>query len=39
MTSAAEYNEQRLWDQTGWYDRKNRTNQRWFKRLCFAEIR
>jgi len=33
-----EYIEQRLNDQIGWYDRKSATNQRWFKRLRFAEI-
>jgi len=38
MISAEEYIEQRLSDQIGWYDRKSGTNQRWFKRLRFAEI-
>jgi hypothetical protein len=36
--SPEEYIEQRLSDQIGWYDRKSSTNQRWFKRLRFAEI-
>ena len=36
--SPEEYIEQRLSDQIGWYDRKSGTNQRWFKRLRFAEI-
>ena len=38
MISPEEYIEQRLSDQIGWYDRKSSTNQRWFKRLRFAEI-
>ena len=38
MISPEEYIEQRLSDQIGWYDRKSGTNQRWFKRLRFAEI-
>jgi len=38
MTAPEEYIEQRLNDQIGWYDRKSSTNQRWFKRLRFAEI-
>jgi hypothetical protein len=38
MISPDEYIEQRLSDQIGWYDRKSTTNQRWFKRLRFAEI-
>jgi hypothetical protein len=38
MISADEYIEQRLNDQVGWYDRKSSENQRWFKRLRFAEI-
>jgi hypothetical protein len=38
MISPEEYIEQRLADQIGWYDRKSTTNQRWFKRLRFAEI-
>jgi hypothetical protein len=38
MISPEEYIEQRLSDQIGWYDRKSTTNQRWFKRLRFAEI-
>ena len=38
MISPEEYIEQRLNDQIGWYDRKSTTNQRWFKRLRFAEI-
>ncbi len=38
MMAPEEYIEQRLNDQIGWYDRKSGTNQRWFKRLRFAEI-
>jgi hypothetical protein len=38
MISPEEYIEQRLSDQIGWYDRKSSANQRWFKRLRFAEI-
>ena len=38
MISPEEYVEQRINDQIGWYDRKSTTNQRWFKRLRFAEI-
>ena len=38
MISPEEYIEQRLDDQIGWYDRKSTANQRWFKRLRFAEI-
>ena len=38
MISPEEYIEQRLNDQIGWYDRKSVTNQRWFRRLRFAEI-
>jgi hypothetical protein len=38
MISPEEYIEQRLSDQIAWYDRKSITNQRWFKRLRFAEI-
>jgi hypothetical protein len=38
MVSPEEYIEQRLDDQIGWYDRKSTANQRWFKRLRFAEI-
>jgi hypothetical protein len=38
MISPEEYIEQRLSDQIGWYDRKSCKNQRWFKRLRFAEI-
>ncbi|TMA13293.1 MAG: DUF4231 domain-containing protein [Deltaproteobacteria bacterium] len=38
MISPEEYIEQRLSDQISWYDRKSSTNQRWFKRLRFAEI-
>src|SRR6266496_4935681 len=38
MISPEEYIEQRLSDQIGWYDRKSSMNQRWFKRLRFAEI-
>src|SRR5205809_4991385 len=38
MISPEEYIEQRINDQIGWYDRKSSTNQRWFKRLRFAEI-
>src|SRR6266516_3489513 len=38
MISPEEYIEQRLSDQINWYDRKSGTNQRWFKRLRFAEI-
>ena len=38
MMAPEEYIEQRLSDQIGWYDRKSITNQRWFKRLRFAEI-
>jgi Protein of unknown function (DUF4231) len=38
MMAPEEYIEQRLNDQIGWYDRKSATNQRWFKRLRFAEI-
>ena len=36
--ASEEYIEQRLNDQIVWYDRKSSTNQRWFKRLRFAEI-
>jgi uncharacterized membrane protein (Fun14 family) len=36
--SPQEYVEQRINDQISWYDRKSTTNQRWFKRLRFAEI-
>ena len=38
MMAPEEYIEQRLNDQIDWYDRKSITNQRWFKRLRFAEI-
>jgi Protein of unknown function (DUF4231) len=38
MISPEEYIRQRLDDQIGWYDRKSTANQRWFKRLRFAEI-
>jgi hypothetical protein len=38
MISPEEYIEQRLSDQISWYDRKGCANQRWFKRLRFAEI-
>ena len=38
MFSPEEYIEQRLSDQINWYDRRSSTNQRWFKRLRFAEI-
>ena len=38
MISPEDYIDQRLDDQIGWYDRKSGTNQRWFKRLRFAEI-
>ena len=38
MMAPEEYIEQRLSDQIDWYDRKSGTNQRWFKRLRFAEI-
>lgn len=38
MISPEDYLEQRLNDQISWYDRKSTTNQRWFKRLRFAEI-
>src|SRR5438094_7405310 len=38
MISPEEYIEQRLNDQMNWYDRKSVTNQRWFRRLRFAEI-
>jgi hypothetical protein len=38
MMAPEEYIEQRLNDQISWYDRKSATNQRWFKRLRFAEI-
>jgi hypothetical protein len=38
MMAPEEYIEQRLNDQIVWYDRKSGTNQRWFKRLRFAEI-
>jgi Protein of unknown function (DUF4231) len=38
MISPEDYIEQRLNDQISWYDRKSGTNQRWFKRLRFAEI-
>lgn len=38
MISPEEYIEKRLGDQIAWYDRKSATNQRWFKRLRFAEI-
>jgi hypothetical protein len=38
MMEPEEYIEQRLNDQIVWYDRKSSANQRWFKRLRFAEI-
>jgi Protein of unknown function (DUF4231) len=38
MISPEEYIEQRLSDQINWYDRTSTWNQRWFKRLRFAEI-
>jgi hypothetical protein len=38
MISPEDYIEQRLNDQISWYDRKSGTNQRWFRRLRFAEI-
>src|SRR6266700_2233539 len=38
MMAPEEYIKQRLNDQIDWYDRKSSTNQRWFKRLRFAEI-
>jgi len=38
MISTEEYIEQRLNDQISWYDGKSVTNQRWFRRLRFAEI-
>jgi Protein of unknown function (DUF4231) len=38
MISPEDYIEQRLNDQISWYDRKSTTNQRWFRRLRFAEI-
>ena len=38
MISPEDYIEQRLDDRIGWYDRKSGTNQRWFRRLRFAEI-
>jgi len=38
MMAPEDYIEQRLNDQMSWYDRKSATNQRWFKRLRFAEI-
>jgi hypothetical protein len=38
MISPEEYVEQRINDQIGWYDRRSAANQRWFKRLRFAEI-
>jgi hypothetical protein len=38
MISPEEYIEQRLNDQISWYDRRSSTNQRWFKRLRFAEV-
>jgi hypothetical protein len=38
MLSPEEYIEQRLSDQIDWYDRKSGVNQRWFKRLRFAEV-
>ena len=38
MISPEEYIEKRLDDQIAWYGRKSATNQRWFKRLRFAEI-
>jgi hypothetical protein len=38
MISPEDYIEQRLNDQISWYDCKSGTNQRWFKRLRFAEI-
>ena len=38
MISPEEYIDQRLSDQINWYDRKSSRNQRWFKRLRFAEI-
>jgi hypothetical protein len=38
MISPEDYVEQRLNDQLDWYDRKSKTNQRWFKQLRLAEI-
>jgi hypothetical protein len=38
MISPEEYVEQRINDQIAWYDRRSAANQRWFKRLRFAEI-
>ena len=38
MISPEEYIDQRLSDQINWYDRKSGRNQRWFRRLRFAEI-
>jgi hypothetical protein len=38
MISPEEYVEQRINDQIGWYDRRSIANNRWFKRLRFAEI-
>jgi hypothetical protein len=38
MISPEDYIKQRLSDQIDWYDRKSSMNQRWFKRLRFAEI-
>jgi hypothetical protein len=38
MISPEEYIEKRLSDQINWYDRKSGRNQRWFRRLRFAEI-
>ena len=38
MLSPEDYVKQRLDDQINWYERKSVTNQRWFKRLRFAEI-
>jgi hypothetical protein len=38
MMAPEEYIKQRLDDQINWYDRKSGRNQRWFKRLRFAEI-
>ena len=38
MISPEDYVEQRLNDQINWYGQKSAANQRWFKRLRFAEI-
>src|SRR5436190_7755112 len=38
MISPEEYIEKRLDDQIAWYGQKSAANQRWFKRLRFAEI-